>query len=99
MLGGAARPELLDLPEDLLQKRLEADLARTLRLDGIEALVAVTRWPRAVPQPGRDHRRLVEDIRGRLGPGLALAGAYLDGVAVADALASGARAAAGVGTR
>jgi hypothetical protein len=47
-----------------------------------------------VAQPGRDHPRVVARLRERaaaLGP-LRLAGAYLEGVSVADALASGARA-------
>ena len=47
------------------------------------------------PQPGRDHLRLVARLREppRAAGPLRLAGGYLDGVAVADALASGVRAA------
>ena len=57
--------------------------------------LAVTRWRRAVPQPGVDHPRLVAVLRDRIArrPRLALAGAYLDGVAFGEALASGVRAA------
>jgi oxygen-dependent protoporphyrinogen oxidase len=70
---------------------VHADLEKTLGLRESPQLLAVTRWPRAIPQPDGDHPRRVAGIRQRLDglPGLALAGAYLDGVAVADAAASG----------
>ena len=57
--------------------------------------LAVTRWPRAIAQPDRDHVRRIAAIRAELAgaSGLALAGSYLDGVSVPDALASGIRAA------
>ena len=63
---------------------------------GEPARLAITRWPRAVAQPGPDHPRLVAGVRERLArwPRLVLAGASYDGVAFGDALASGAAAAA-----
>jgi oxygen-dependent protoporphyrinogen oxidase len=95
MLGGRLHPELIDLSDDVLHKRVHADLERTLGLREAPQLLAVTRWPRAIPQPDGDHPRRVAGIREQLAqlPGLELAGAYLDGVAVADALASGLAAA------
>jgi len=53
------------------------------------------RWPRAVPQPGRDHRARIRWLSDQLDqmPGLALAGSYVAGVSVSDALASGLAAA------
>jgi oxygen-dependent protoporphyrinogen oxidase len=95
MLGGRLHPELIDLSDDVLHKRVHADLERTLGLREAPQLLAVTRWPRAIPQPDGDHPRRVAGIRALLAqlPGLELAGAYLEGVAVADALASGLSAA------
>jgi oxygen-dependent protoporphyrinogen oxidase len=95
LLGGVRWPEAVDLPDDVLAKRLCADLERTLGLQGEPQLLAVSRWPRAVPQPDRDHVRRVARLRARVAelPGLALAGSYLDGVGVSDSLASGVRAA------
>ena len=95
MLGGRRWPEAVDCADDALLDGLHADLDRALGLRGEGKALAVYRWPRAVPQPGRDHHRRVAGIRERLGaqPGLALAGAYLDGVSVADSMASGLRAA------
>jgi oxygen-dependent protoporphyrinogen oxidase len=95
MIGGARWREAVEAPEDLLVARIAEGLDRALGLREAPRLVALTRWPRAVPQPGRDHPRLVSKLReaaAAAGP-LRLAGGYLDGVAVADAIASGARAA------
>jgi len=94
-LGGVRWPAVADLPDDALLSRLHADLARTLGLRGAPRLLAVTRWPRAVAQPARDHLARIAKLRERLAPqrGLALAGSYLDGVSLADTLACGARSA------
>lgn len=91
MLGGVRWPEAVELPDDVLRDALAADLERTLGLrDGWEVL-HVARWPRAVPQPARDHVGRVRDLAqraARLGT-LELAGAWKAGVGVSDALASG----------
>ena len=52
------------------------------------------KW-REGPQPGRNHRQWVGEIRAKLRrlPGIELAGAYLDGISVSDALTSGVDAA------
>jgi oxygen-dependent protoporphyrinogen oxidase len=95
LAGGLRRPDVLDLPDDQLVAALLGELDRALGLRGAPTLLGVARWPRAVPQPGRDHPRRVADVRARLArfPRLALAGACFDGVAFGDALASGAAAA------
>jgi oxygen-dependent protoporphyrinogen oxidase len=94
-LGGVRWPAALDLPDDVLLSRLHADLERTLGLRAEPTLLALTRWPHAVAQPGRDHLARIAALRARLGaqPGLALAGSYLDGVSLADTMACGVRAA------
>ena len=95
LAGGKRRPEALAWSDDQLVTALCAELDRVLGLRETPRVLAITRWPRAVPQPGRDHPGLVAKVRERLArfPRLALAGAHLDGVAFGDALASGARAA------
>jgi len=95
MFGGRRYPEAMDLSDDVLHKRVHADLEKTLGLRESPQLLGVTRWPRAIPQPDGGHPRRVAGIRQQLAelPGLELAGAYLDGVAVADAAASGMAAA------
>ena len=95
MLGGQRWPGAVEEPDDRLLDSARSELDRLLGLGAEPELLGITRWPRAIPQPGRDHvgqmRRLRERIA-QLG-GLALAGGYLDGVSVADAFASGLRAA------
>jgi oxygen-dependent protoporphyrinogen oxidase len=95
MIGGARWPAVVDAADDEILERVHRGLDRVLGLRAAPQALAITRWPRAVPQPGPHHTRLVRDLRARLAgqPGLALAGAYLEGVSVADTLASGVRAA------
>ncbi len=101
MLGGRRWPEVVDCPDDVLLDELYADLERALGLRSAGKLLAVYRWPRAVPQPGRDHPRRIAGIRKRLAaqPERALAGAYLDGVSAMDSLVSGLTAAHGLRTQ
>ena len=96
-LGGVRRRELVEAPDDRLWKLLAEDLERTLGVRSQEPL-GLARWPRAVPQPGREHPRRIAALRSRLAalPGLALAGAWLEGVSVSDTLACGARAGRGL---
>ena len=95
MLGGVRWPEAVHLPDAELEARLAGDLKQTLGLADPPPPLAWLRWPRAIPQPGRDHAERIAWIRGRLDdcPGLALAGSYVAGVSVSDALASGLEAA------
>ena len=99
LLGGTRWPEAIDLPDDTLTKRVAEDLDRTLGLQAEPQSLGVTRWPRAIPQPDRHHAGRMREARARVAqlPGLALAGAYIEGVSVADSLASGVRAARDVG--
>ncbi len=91
MLGGTRWPEAVHLPDAALHARLAEDLSRTLGLEDAPAPLAWVRWPRAVPQPARDHAARMAWVDSRLDDhrGLALAGAYVAGVSVSDSLASG----------
>jgi oxygen-dependent protoporphyrinogen oxidase len=91
MLGGTRWREAVDEPDDVLRKRIEMDLDRTLGLCGAPEHVGLYRWPRAVAQPDAQHVARILDVRARAArlSGVALAGGYLDGVSVSDALASG----------
>lgn len=95
MLGGTRWPEAVEEPDDLLLERCQSDLDRALGLRGAPQCLAVTRWPRAIPQPGRDHVRRIAAVRRELAErgGIALAGGYLAGVSVGDTFVSGLRAA------
>ena len=95
LVGGERNPTVVDWPEDRLQRAVGKELDQVLGLRSEPDWLALSRWPRAVPQPGRDHPARMRRIEVALGtrPGLALAGGYLDGVAFGDAAVSGVRAA------
>jgi oxygen-dependent protoporphyrinogen oxidase len=95
LCGGRRWPDAVAAPGDTLVARVREDLDRALGLRGEPQTLALTRWPQAIPQPDGRHARRLAGVRARLGecPGLALAGAYLEGVGVSDALGSGVRAA------
>ncbi len=99
LCGGTFHPELLGLPDDALANLVRDALVRILGLRGELRVLGITRWPRAVPQPGAGHRERIATVRAHLASlaSLALAGAYLDGVAFGDAAASGMSAAQGAG--
>jgi oxygen-dependent protoporphyrinogen oxidase len=95
LLGGVRWPGAVDEPDDILVSCLEKDLEATLGLRGGFDLLALSRWPRAVAQPGRRHGETVTDVRRQTARvnGLVLAGSWLDGVSIPDTLLSGVRAA------
>ena len=59
----------------------------------------VVRWLDAMPQYGPGHADLVAELRAGLPPGLAVAGAYLDGIGVPACVAAATRAAAALVAR
>lgn len=83
------------LDDDALVARLVDELAQTVGLSNPPVDAAVVRWPAAMPQLEVGHRERVAAVRARLAdhPGLAIAGAAIDGVGIAAALRSGAAAA------
>jgi oxygen-dependent protoporphyrinogen oxidase len=95
LLGGVRWPEAAGAPDDVIAKHIHEDLDRILGLRGETQMLGIARWPRAIPQPRRDHMTRLEHIRSQVArlPGLALAGSYLNGVGVPDSFESGLRAA------
>ncbi len=95
MIGGLRWPEVVDRPDEEIVDRVVVGLDRALGLRGGFDVLDVVRWERAVPQPDLHHRARIASLRAALsdGPRLELAGGWLDGVSVADTLASGHEAA------
>jgi oxygen-dependent protoporphyrinogen oxidase len=81
----------VDATDAEIEQRVLAGLDRALGLTAAPRVLGISRWTHAVPQPGVDHVARIAALRARLehGASLALAGAWLDGVAVSDAFASG----------
>lgn len=94
-LGGAERPEQLELDDETLVKRTEADLAELLGVRGPPELTRVVRWPRSMPQYHVGHLAVVDRIEKLAArwPSLALAGNAYHGVGVPNCIHSGEQAA------
>lgn len=90
-VGRAGEAEVLQLPDEDLLDRTVAEVATLPGWADVQVLHRrLTRWGGALPQYRPGHRELVVDLRTGLAatPGLALAGAALDGVGIAACLAS-----------
>jgi oxygen-dependent protoporphyrinogen oxidase len=92
---GDERP--LELADDSLVDRLQAEVAMALSAKVSPTAWRVSRWPRAFPQFGVGHLNRVEGIEAefrRCLPSVALAGGWLRGSGIPACIASGRRAAA-----
>ena len=98
-VGGARRPELAGLPEQVLIGLVRGELRTLLGITAEPVLVRVHRHPRAMPQYTVGHLERVAAIEARAAalPGLALAGAAYRGVGLPDCVHGGEAAADAVG--
>jgi len=90
-VGRAGGVGVLQVDDATLVRRTYAETATLPGWERAQLLDAtVTRWDGGLPQYGLGHRPLVERLRLAVGevPGVAVAGAYLDGVGVPACLAS-----------
>jgi len=93
--GGALQPEIFALDEDLMAKRVEADLRELLEIRDDPRFIEVAKWERSMPQYEVGHldrvseiERLVDEV-----PSLALAGNAYRGAGIPDCIRSGEAAA------
>jgi oxygen-dependent protoporphyrinogen oxidase len=95
-VGGMLDPGALALTDDELIAIVCADLRKLTGLEEEPGFTKVLRFPAAIPQLTLGHLERMARIQSRLGglPGLALAGNYLRGVGLKDAVISGFEAAA-----
>lgn len=89
-LGGARDPAALDLSDDEILAVAKRDLDAALPPRPDPAPILVTRYPRALPQYGFGHGRLLDEVdrAERAMPGLTLLGSYRGGVSVGDVVRS-----------
>ncbi|HEY6804715.1 MAG TPA: protoporphyrinogen oxidase [Pyrinomonadaceae bacterium] len=95
-VGGALQPEMLQLDDAEIGRRVQMDLAALLGITGAPLFVEVSRWTNAMPQYQLGHLDLVESIDTEVTaiPGLALAGNAYRGAGIPDCIRSGELAAA-----
>ena len=84
--GGAADSAAARLPDDELERMAARELSDTLRATSPPRLIALTRWPRAIPQYeiGHAHRMSVLSRAEARWPGLLFLGSYRGGISVGD---------------
>ncbi|MFZ5443420.1 MAG: protoporphyrinogen oxidase [Myxococcota bacterium] len=93
-VGGALQAERAALPDAELIEGVGADLTR-LTGGALGEVVNIVRWPRAVFQPDVGHLGSLAALEAAMaGLPIALAGSYLGGAAMKDAIAGGFAAAA-----
>jgi oxygen-dependent protoporphyrinogen oxidase len=94
-LGGARRPEMIDLPDDELLAIVADELGEWLGLRGEPLACRILRWRRAMPQYHLGHLDRVEriDALAAAHPGLALCGNAFRGVGIPDCIHGGEQAA------
>jgi oxygen-dependent protoporphyrinogen oxidase len=85
-LGGSRDPKAAGLPDTELISAARRDLEQQLGVRGEPELVAVTRWPRAIPQyeAGHGERLAAVERAEREQPGLFFLGNYRGGISVGE---------------
>jgi oxygen-dependent protoporphyrinogen oxidase len=99
--GGSLDPEALALTDEALVDLVRSELRDLVGLSAAPALVRVRRHPTAIPQLVLGHLDRMAALAGRVSAleGLHLAGNWLTGVGLKDAVRSGLDAAQACGTR
>jgi oxygen-dependent protoporphyrinogen oxidase len=95
LIGGVRWPDVVEASDAEIAERVLAGIDRALGVIAPPRILGISRWREAVAQPGIDHAARTHELRSVLkrGPQLALAGGWLDGVAVPEAFGSGIAAA------
>lgn len=99
-VGGTLDPDALALPDDALVEAVRGDLRTLTGLQAPPDLVEVRRYRGAIPQFTQGHLERMDRVRSHLArhPGLFLAGNYLGGVGMKDAVRAGFEAASACAT-
>ena len=94
-LGGALRPEIVDLSDAELIATATSELSELLGIQSAPHLARVVRWPRAMPQYAVGHLARLERIRSQLPASgrLQLAGNSFSGVGIPQCVREGEAAA------
>jgi oxygen-dependent protoporphyrinogen oxidase len=94
-VGGALQPEMFELDEDEMIRRVRDDLRVLLGIEPPPMFAEVVKWPRSMPQYHVGHIDRVKRIEKLVAalPGLALAGNAFKGPGIPDCIRSGEAAA------
>jgi len=98
MLGGARRPQAMELDESAVAWQARREIAAVLDMHTAPLYTWTWRWPHAITQYTRGHLDRVAAVRSCLAryPGLDVCGTSYDGISFTSAIVSAERAAARV---
>jgi oxygen-dependent protoporphyrinogen oxidase len=85
-VGGSRQPEYALWPDGRLVDAVRQDLGRLMGIEAAPDLVAVHRWPRAIPQYELGHQRVMDAVEAyeRQRPGFYVSGNFRGGISLAD---------------
>ena len=94
MMGGACFPEYVKLPDDEVQRRVQADLQTIMGITAAPDFVRIFRHEQAIPQYIVGHGRRLAALEDQLTrhPGLLLTGNSYRGIGLNDCVAAAHRA-------
>lgn len=94
-VGGVGRPAVAGMTDHEVQQQVERELAPLLGLSGAPVVAAVDRWPEALPQMVAGHgvHCALADAFEQAVTGVVFSGGWRDGLAIADVMRGGCRAA------
>ena len=98
MMGGATRPQAIDLTDDQVLALVQADLERIMGIKASPEMVRIFRHQQAIPQYVSGHAALVTQIRQELSKfkGFYLTGNAFEGIGLNDCVANANKTAADV---
>ena len=90
-IGGEHDKESMNLSESELQTIIEKELGEILKLSGPISFIDIEKIKNAIPQYVLGHQQIVSDIKREIDKieGLSLAGNYMGGVSIVQAIKSG----------
>lgn len=90
-VGGALQPEMFELEEEEMVRRVRGDLRELLGIEAPPLFAQVAKWPNSMPQYHVGHLERVKRIEQLVStlPGLALAGNGCRGPGIPDCIRSG----------
>lgn len=90
-VGGSRQPKFAALNNEEIAKIAHEENADLMKIDGVPAFRAVSKWERAIPQYNIGHLAIIDAVRHveNLHRGFHVCCNYKDGISVADCIANG----------
>jgi protoporphyrinogen/coproporphyrinogen III oxidase len=90
-IGGSRQPKLAGLPNEEVAKIAHEENSNLMKIEGVPAFRAVSKWEKAIPQYNIGHLSILDAVRHveSIHKGFYICSNYKDGISVADCIANG----------